>query len=74
MISGALVGFRMGTTVSSRRETPSTAISGGRFLACQMPECQASRFFRLLAAMACLDNLVAGIPNAIKSREDANVE
>src|ERR1700743_1714199 len=43
--------------------------SSERFLACQMPECQASRFFRLLTAMACLDNLVAGIPNAIKFRE-----
>jgi hypothetical protein len=73
MVSGALVCFRMGTTISSKWETPLTVLIS-EFLAYQMPECQASRFFRLFAATPRLDKLVAGIPNAINIWEDAYVK
>src|SRR5262249_6454321 len=65
MISGALVCFRVGTKVSSVGDAFYNN-KGRRFLACQMPECQVGHFFRLFAATACIDKLVAGIPNAIK--------
>src|SRR5215472_13934440 len=68
MVSDALVCFRIGTTGLLLRETLS--YSNWQPLIFGMPDARMSSYrpFRRFLAIRCLDNLVAGIPNAIKSR------
>src|SRR3569833_1699442 len=75
MMGSALVGFCVDKTVLLVRERSPYSIFGPRFLACQMPDCQAARFFSVSTSSMRLTKFGSGIPNAknVAPEEEAYV-